>query len=210
VELASVGSLFPFGFLRKDIGTDVAVETVVWPAPVDYRRHEVLTSRRTAGGERTVRAGSGGDLRALRRYAAGDSHRLIHWKASARTRTLLVRQFAAESAESYAIWLRTDAELWPRPEQFELLVGFAATLAEDLFRGGRLREFALDAEPPRAVRRVHDLERVLDRLAEARPREEVPASGTTAPTAGQNVLTFAPDGTRGVIATLDGQVAASA
>jgi uncharacterized protein (DUF58 family) len=210
VELASVGSLFPFGFLRKDIGTDVAVETVVWPAPVDYRRHEVLTHRRTAGGERTARAGSGGDLRALRRYAAGDSHRLIHWKASARTRTLLVRQFAAESAESYGIWLRTDADVWTRPEQFELLVGFAATLAEDLFRGGRLREFAIDAEPPRPVRRVHDLERVLDRLAEARPREEVPASGTTAPTAGQNVLTFAPDGTRGVIATLDGQVAASA
>jgi uncharacterized protein (DUF58 family) len=209
VELASVGSLFPFGFLRKDIGTDVAVETVVWPAPVDYRRHEVLTTRRAAGGERMARAGTGGDLRALRRYAAGDSHRLIHWKASARTRTLLVRQFAAESAESYAIWLRTDAEVWTRPEQFEVAVSLAATLAEDLFRGGRLREFALDAEPPRPVRRVHDLERVLDRLAEARPREVAAGAGIAAATSRQHVLTFAPDGARGVIATLDGQVAAS-
>ncbi len=121
-----------------------------------------------------------------------------------------MRQFAAESAESYGIWLRTDADVWTRPEQFELLVGFAATLAEDLFRGGRLREFAIDAEPPRPVRRVHDLERVLDRLAEARPRDGAEAGGVAVPATRQHVLTFSPDGTRGVIATLDGQTAASA
>jgi uncharacterized protein (DUF58 family) len=96
VQLESVGSLFPFGFLRKSVGTEACGETVVWPAPVEYRRHVVATPRRPAGGERVSRPGSGGDLLALRRYAHGDSHRLIHWKASARLRTLLVRQFAAE------------------------------------------------------------------------------------------------------------------
>ena len=35
VELASVGSLFPFGFLRKNRGTRVRREVIVWPAPVD-------------------------------------------------------------------------------------------------------------------------------------------------------------------------------
>ena len=60
VELASLGSLFPFGFLRKDLGTDLAADVVVWPAPVEYRRHTVATARRTAGGERVARAGTGG------------------------------------------------------------------------------------------------------------------------------------------------------
>jgi len=207
VDLISVGSLFPFGFLRKDLGTELSVETTVWPAPVEYRRHPVGAARRAAGGERVPRAGTGGDLLALRRYAPGDSHRLIHWKASARTRTLLVRQFAAESAEGYSIWLRTEAAVWPRVEQFELLIRFAATLAEDLFRAGRLVGVAIDAEAPMPVRRVHDLELWLDKLALARPAE-APAGGQV-PVARQNVMTFAPDGGRGVTAYVDGQKAAS-
>lgn len=208
VALVSVGSLFPFGFLRKDLGTELVAETVVWPAPVEYRRHAVAAARRMAGGERVARAGSGGDLFAVRRYTAGDSHRLIHWKASARTRTLLVRQFAAESAEGYSLWLRTDAGIWPRPEQFELLISFAATVTEDLFRGGKLVGVALDAEPPLPVRRVRDLELWLDKLAEVRPSEAATA-GLDSPAAKRNVMTFAPDGIRGVAAYVEGEKAAS-
>lgn len=209
VELASLGSLFPFGFLRKDLGTDLAADVVVWPAPVEYRRHTVATVRRTAGGERVARAGTGGDLLALRRYAAGDSHRLIHWKASARTGTLLVRQFAMESAEGFSLWLRTDAAVWSRAEQFELLVRLVASLAEDLFRAGRLQGVAIDAEPPAPVRRVHDLELLLDRLAVLQPAaDSVGFAGL--PVAKQNLMTFAPDGGRGVVAYVDGQIAASA
>jgi len=209
VELASLGSLFPFGFLRKDLGTDLAADVVVWPAPVEYRRHTVATARRTAGGERVARAGTGGDLLALRRYATGDSHRLIHWKASARTGTLLVRQFAMESAEGFSLWLQTDAGVWSRAAQFELLVRFFASLAEDLFRAGRLQSVAIDAEPSVPVRRVHDLELLLDRLAVLQPASDSPGfSGL--PAAKLNLMTFAPDGVRGVVAYVDGQVAASA
>ena len=216
VELASVGSQFPFGFLKKSIGTEVRAEAVVWPAPVEYRRYAAGAARRRAGGERVARAGSGGDLFALRRYAAGDSHRLIHWKASARTQTLLVRQFAAESAEGFSLWLRTDAAVWTRSEQFELLVGLVATLAEDLFRAGRLIGTALNAEPPLPVRRMYDLELFLDKLAVVQPVESAAKSGEggmplefSAIANKQNVMTFAPDGARGVAAYVDGEKAAS-
>ena len=207
-ELVSVGSLFPFGFLRKDIGTEVIAESVVWPAPVEYRRHPVAVSRRSVGGERMARAGTGGDLLSLRRYNTGDSHRLIHWKASARTGTLLVRQMAAENAEGYSMWLRTDAEIWARPEQFELLISFTATLVEDLFRAGRLVAVAIDDDAPVPTRRVHDLEMLLDRLAVAKPLTDAPGGGGFQ-VAKQNVMTFAPDGARGVAVFVDGQKAAS-
>lgn len=213
VQLVSVGSLFPFGFLKKDIGTELHAEAVVWPAPVEYRRHALVSARRPAHGERVARAGSGGDLHALRRYTVGDSHRLIHWKASARTQTLLVRQFAAESAEGYSLWLRTDAGVWTRPEQFELLVSFCATLAEDLFRSGQLTSVAIDAEAPMPVRRVHDMEAFLDRLSVVRPVEDVvgrrPSEDGEEQRGRKNVMTFIPEGARGVVALVDGEKAAS-
>jgi hypothetical protein len=115
---------------------------------------------------------------------------------------------AAENAGGDSLWLRTDAGTWSRPEQCELLVGFAATLAEDLFRAARLQTVAIDAESPLPVRRVRDLELLLDRLAVARPLPEVPPLGD-ALSAKLNVMTFAPEGARGVAAYVDGQKAAS-
>ena len=224
VELESIGSQFPFGFLKKNLTTALREEVVVWPAPVAYRRIAATGARRTAGGERLARPGSGGDLLALRRYAPGDSHRLVHWKASARSRELLVRQFAAESTEGFLFWLETDAAVWSRPEQFELLASFAATLAEDLFRVGQLAAAALDAEAPLPVRRVRDLELLLDRLAIMQPRgkqdvggvpsprDVIQRGGGTPPTRfnRKNLLTFAPDGARGVAAFVDGEKTATA
>jgi uncharacterized protein (DUF58 family) len=174
-----------------------------------------------------ARPGAGNDLLALRRYQAGDSHRLIHWKASARLRQLMVRQFAAESAEGFFLWLETPPGSWPRTEQFELLCRFAATLAEDLFTAGRLTGARVNIEEPMAIRRVRDLESFLDRLAVLEPeaenhppepsrraggRETSPDSSTGFP-AGRNrrnVITFAPEGTRGVAAYVDGEKSATA
>jgi uncharacterized protein (DUF58 family) len=207
IELRGVGSLFPFGFLRKLTGTDLRREVPVWPAPVEYRRFAGTGPRKPSGDLQQARAGNEGDMIALRQYAHGDSHRLIHWKASARTGRLLIRQFSAQSVEACAIWLRTDAAVWPRPEQFELLMSFAATLAQDLFRAGRLLSASIDDAPPVATRRVADLESFLDRLAEARPLP-APGKGAAAVPAPVrrhlNLLTFEPEGTRGVAAYING------
>lgn len=214
VELRGVGSLFPFGFLSKSIGTDVMHNVTVWPAPVEYRRHAVAGSRRQTGGENLARAGSGSDLLSLRRYAAGDSHRLIHWKASARTGRLLVRQLAAESSEGFSLWVQTDAARWAKPEQFELALSLAATLAEDFFRSGQLMRVAIGDEAPRPVRSAHDLDAFLDRLAVveivATDEAQSPGAATPATMTVRNLMTFAPDGARSVVALIDGAKAATA
>jgi len=205
LELTSVGSLFPFGFLRKDIGLAMTTDVVVWPRPIAYRRY-VAFGRRHGGERQLARAGSSNDLLALRRYQPGDSHRLIHWKASARTRQLLVRQFSAEAVNSFSVHVETAADLWPREEQFELLVSFAATLCEDLFREGSLRRVAIDDRPAIEIRGIRDLDVVLNGLAVVeRSAAAVPASARAA----IGAVTFAADGPRGVAAFLEGESIAS-
>jgi uncharacterized protein (DUF58 family) len=207
IELRGVGSLFPFGFLRKFAGTDLRREIPVWPAAVEYRRFAGATPRRQGGELSQARAGNEGEMIALRPYASGDSHRLIHWKASARSRELLIRQFSSQNSDACSIWLRTDAAVWTRPEQFELLMSLAATLAQDLFRAGRLRSAAIDTGRHFATKRIADLDSFLDRLAEAQPLAAPPTPPADAPSHGpsrSNLITFEPDGTRGVAAFING------
>ncbi|MGC4071773.1 MAG: DUF58 domain-containing protein [Nibricoccus sp.] len=226
LSLEAVGSLFPFGFLRKTFPVKLTRECIVWPAPVEYRRFPAALWERAQPGRALARAGGGAELHSLRRYVQGDSHRLVHWKATARMRQLMVTRRAADGEDGYSLWLQTPADVWTRPEQFELLCGFAATLAEDLFRAGRLLLVALNDEPPVPVRRVTDLEAFLDALALVEPvadngpkasRMTGVRDGETRSAAGgemklkrKNVLTFAPEGARGVAAYVDGEKAASA
>jgi hypothetical protein len=136
---------------------------------------------------------------------------------------MMVTRRAAEGEDGYSLWLQTPADVWTRPEQFELLCGLAATLAEDLFRAGRLGHVAIDDDAPVPVRRVADLEGFLDQVAVIQPRAEESRTRPARTAAGRsqaasggfplkrkNVLTFAPDGARGVGAYVDGEKAASA
>jgi uncharacterized protein (DUF58 family) len=213
LEVRSVGSLFPFGFLRKVSSADLSREVHVWPAPVDYRKLAVAGSRKPSGELQLARAGSEGDMIALRRYESGDSHRIIHWKASARRRRLVVRQFSAQSSEACSLWLRTDADVWSRPEQFELMLGFAATLALDLFHAGRLQAAAIDRSAPVQMKRVADLESFIDRLSEVTPTPVPADSRAPFSSTGRtrlNLLTFEPEGARGVASYIHGTKTAAA
>lgn len=213
VELAGVGSLFPFGFLQKSLRAGPRPVVVVWPAQVDYQWRGAAAARLGATGRRLPRTGRGEELLALRAYAPGDAHGLIHWKASARAGRMLVRQFAAESVEGFGLVLDTPAEAWPRPEQFERLCSFAGTLAEDLFAAGRLHGVQFNGGPWLATRRVRDLEEVLDRLARLAPGADpigAGRAGGTPPAGARHRITFVPEGGRGVTALLHGEPAATA
>jgi len=225
IALAAVGSFFPFGFLRKNIGAGLKQTVLVWPAQVEYEWRGAAAAHGGSQGRRTARAGAGEDLLALRRYSQGDSHRLIHWKASARLGQLMVRQFAAESLDGFFLHVETPAEAWTNSEQFELLCSFAGTLAEDLFSAGRLHGVSVNDGPARDTRRVRDVEAFLDDLALLQPgalseRSGVPSRSAIGlataepranPPSGQrNLITFAPAGARGVTAYVDGIPTASA
>ncbi len=210
VRLRSVGSLYPFGFLRKSVASEMSGEVLVWPATVPYERNSAGAVWRTSRGRGTEkRSGREGELQALRRYVPGDAPRLVHWKASARLRHLMVRQFSAEGVAGFTLRLCNDASVWTRPEQFELAVGLTATLAEDLFQQGCLHATMVGEEAPVEVRQWRDVERFLDRLAvleREQPEEQAGAGRFTE----RKILTVEPQGPRGVAAMIDGKPAATA
>jgi hypothetical protein len=136
-----VSTRFPFGLLvnRLTLGSK-AVLTVLprlgrltgrW---MD-RRHESFTGTR----RRERRPGPEGDFYGLRSWQRGDSRRWIHWRTTARTGALAVRQFEQPRNRDLAVLV----ELWQpsaaHAEQaavVERAVRFAATIVAELCRKG--------------------------------------------------------------------------
>lgn len=200
LELNGVSSFFPFGFLRKHQKGSLRTQRLVWPASVPYYASPAHGSGLRFQGKTQARAGQSTDLLALRAYQPGDSLRLIHWKASARSRHLQVKRFAVETETLFEVRFDPALALWRDRERFELGLSLASTLAEDLFKEGRLRALALGAEAAQEVRGGAHLEAWLDRLALLEALPDTPPY----PLSRHSCLRFSPYGPRGAAALLDG------
>lgn len=65
---------------------------------------------------------------ALREYVPGDDRRHVHWKSTARTGKLMVRQFEETRRSHLAISLSLNSEEYETEDQFELGVSVAGSL----------------------------------------------------------------------------------
>ena len=76
---------------------------------------------------RTVPKVSDNDVsfHALRGYVAGDDRRHIHWKSSAKTGTLMVRQFEETRRSHLLTMVSSRLEDYASDEQFELAISVA-------------------------------------------------------------------------------------
>jgi len=86
---------FPFGFLQKARRVDMKTEALVYPS-VEPTNELVDILPGLQGALESLAKGQGQDLYALRDYMANDSVRHVHWKASARFGSLMVREFTRE------------------------------------------------------------------------------------------------------------------
>jgi uncharacterized protein (DUF58 family) len=87
---------FPFGFFRHRRRLPAReAELIVFPQLIDVSS-ELETLPLDAGDRVSAKRGSGQDLLSLRTYQPQDDLRRIDWKATARTRQLTVREFAAD------------------------------------------------------------------------------------------------------------------
>ncbi|TYB42754.1 DUF58 domain-containing protein [Actinomadura chibensis] len=144
----------------------VRPRTVRLPLLPSGRAHhlEGPTSDRSPAGTATFHA--------LREYVIGDELRHIHWKSSARTGTLMVRQLVDASLPTTTVVLEARPDAWAEPDDFELAVDAAASVAV----GAAAANFpvrVLTGDGPLADTRggPGDVEVLLDRLTAVAPKE---------------------------------------
>ncbi len=127
---------FPFGFFVKTKSLPINLETlilpiikeVVLPSPSEYSEE----------GEGTIGL-AGDDLHSIREYQPGDPMAAVHWKTSAKTGTLRVKEFSKGGLHNFTLFLniidpQTNAVVGP--ETLVNRVTETASLAYHLIRRG--------------------------------------------------------------------------
>jgi uncharacterized protein (DUF58 family) len=136
---------FPSGFFRKWRRVGAEGEVVVYPVPrpVDDLLHSLPI---LAGAVESHARGEGVDLYGLRDYRQSDHLRHIDWKASAKTRRVMVRETLHEEERRLSIFFdprRPDVgDEGENSERFERAVERAASLAQHFIQEGAEVEFA--------------------------------------------------------------------
>ena len=74
---------------------------------------------------------------ALRGYVPGDDRRYVHWRTSARTGVLMVRQFEETRRTHLAVALAADPAEYATTDEFEVAVSVAASLGAQALREER-------------------------------------------------------------------------
>ena len=126
-----ISTRFPFGLFLKSGQVVVDAAVIVYPAvrPIDA----VARRQLAAGGASIRRRGRGTELYNLRDYHAGDEPRMVHWRSSAKTGGLVVRELEADTAADVRIVL--DGGGADR-EALERGLSDAASLVVHLARSG--------------------------------------------------------------------------
>ena len=89
---------------------------------------------------------------AIREYAPGDARRQIHWKSTAKTGRLMVRQYEESRRSRMAVVLSVAQAEYADADEFELAVSCAASLGLRAVHDARELDIVTGTEIPRVVR----------------------------------------------------------
>jgi len=118
----------PLGLLRREVVWTEPEELFVHPRVKNLAGSSTGFLKDLEGRVTTDISNSDVSFHALRDYVPGDDRRHIHWKTTARTGQLMVRQFEETRRSHLAVLLSTRAEDYARDEEFELAVSVCGSL----------------------------------------------------------------------------------
>jgi uncharacterized protein (DUF58 family) len=169
-----LSSAAPFGIAERGRRLELDADVLVWPRVEPLEALPFIETAATAHAAMHTepRRGRGPEYLGIREYRSGDSMRHVHWASTARTGTVMVREFEQERTRRLAIVLdasRDTGDTWTPLDRGCCAVASIAMAAFSQGHGARLVSTAVD--DPDVLTRPDDDE-LLDRLARIMPAAE--------------------------------------
>ena len=159
----------PVGILRREISWPEVQRIFVHPVTVPIPSTSAGLVRDLEGMPTSDIVDSDLSFHAIRDYALGDSQRHIHWRSTAKTGKMMVRQYEESRRSRIALVLGlNDEDEYATEDEFEMAVSAAASLGAQGIRDGRDVLVTASAEVPEIVRReVQSIRTISTRTAKA-------------------------------------------
>jgi uncharacterized protein (DUF58 family) len=132
----------PLGLVERTLKYQLDDSILVAPSLAGVRRYRLLAVQRRLrdAGIRSVRMrGEGTSFASLRGYTVGDDPRHIDWKATAKRRTLITREYTVEQGQTVMILIDAGRMMTQQAGEltrFEHVLTAALTLADVAVSGG--------------------------------------------------------------------------
>ncbi|KAF0249824.1 MAG: hypothetical protein FD167_778 [bacterium] len=165
---------FPFGFLRKTYEKEAVGEVVVYPQPQSVSNFSASVPV-LAGWLESSKRGNSTDLYRLRQYVPNDNMRHIDWKATAKSRRLMTKEFTNEDERRFTLILDDyyNDKLTNFSECFERAIVLVASLAECFSKqGSEIRLFTPKEQTDFGLG-VEHLYKILRLLALIQPNKQL-------------------------------------
>ncbi|WP_402462052.1 DUF58 domain-containing protein [Isoptericola aurantiacus] len=124
----------PLGLLRRELQWTEPEELLVHPRTMPLSGSSTGLLHDLEGRVTPDISDSDVSFHALRDYVPGDDRRHIHWKSTARTGQLMVRQFEETRRSRLAVILSTRSDDYADPDEFELAVSVCGSLGLQAIR----------------------------------------------------------------------------
>ncbi|KAA9086559.1 DUF58 domain-containing protein [Microbacterium radiodurans] len=157
----------PLGILKREGTWDDTHTLYIHPVTTPLRASTTGYVRDLEGSASRTIVDADFSFHAIRPYVPGDSQRQIHWKSTAKTGTLMVRQYEETRRSRMIIALALGEDEYASDDEFELAVSAAASLGVRGIRDGRDIGVVVGGEVPefarRTVRTVRELVTITSR-----------------------------------------------
>lgn len=145
----------PVGLVRRELNWTEIAEVFVHPRTIAIPSSSTGLVRDLEGNPTADLSDNDVSFHALREYQPGDERRYIHWRSTARTGRLMVRQFEETRRSHLVIALSLAAGDYASDEEFELAVSAAGSLGARAIRDTRsVTIVASETTPEFAKRKV--------------------------------------------------------